>query len=149
MHAISSAPQSGPWKAPPHKSWKEKYYLKKPGTSLCPNSLCIILLCRACLSKRCMTMRCCGEMRGVSQPEERVAITRLGLGSMLAVDDERRDRAIWVLVIRVEGCPRQSGRAYCCLRWSRRVSFWVVVWLGSEAQLPSGCLVVTRSRFGL
>lgn len=42
-----------------------------------------------------MTMRCCGEMRGVSQPEvARVAMTRLGLGSMLAVDEERRERAV-------------------------------------------------------
>jgi hypothetical protein len=72
---------------------KRTSYLKNSGTSLCPNSLCIILLCRACLSKRCMTIRCCGEMRGVSQPDERVAITRLGLGSMLAVDEERRERA--------------------------------------------------------
>lgn len=70
----------------------------------------------------------------MSQPEERVAITRLGLGSMLAVDEERRERAVWVLIsmLRVGGYGRMGG-AYCCLRWSRRVSFWVVVWLGSEA----------------
>jgi hypothetical protein len=89
-----------------HRGRKKKErasYLKKPGTSLCPKSLCIILLWRACLSKRCITMRCCGEIRGVSQPEERVAITRLGLGSMLAVDEERRERAIWVSVLRVGG----------------------------------------------
>ena len=43
-----------------------------------------------------MTMRCCGEMRGVSQPQdERVAMARLGLGSMLAVEEERRERAGW------------------------------------------------------
>jgi hypothetical protein len=69
------------------------FYLKNPGTSLCPNNLCINLLCLACLSKRCMTMRCCGEMRGLSQPDERVAMTRRGLGSMLAVDEERSERA--------------------------------------------------------
>jgi len=71
----------------------EHVYLKNPGTSLCPNNLCINLLCLACLSKRCITMRCCGDMRGVSQPEERVAITRRGLGNILAVDEERSDRA--------------------------------------------------------
>jgi hypothetical protein len=68
-------------------------YLKNPGTSLCPNSFCITLPCLACLSKRCITMRCCCEMRGVSQPEERVTATRRGLGSMLAVEEERRERA--------------------------------------------------------
>ena len=63
-----------------------------------------------------MTMRCCGEMRGVSQPEERVAITRLGLGSMLAVDEERRERAVWVLIsmLRVEGMGEWEGRTVVC-----------------------------------
>lgn len=68
-------------------------HLRKPGTSLCPNNLCINLLCLACLSKRFMTRRCCCEIRGVSHPVERVATTRLGLGSMLAVEEERRDSA--------------------------------------------------------
>lgn len=40
-----------------------------------------------------MTVRCCWVIRGVSQPEERVATTRRALGSMLAVDEERRERA--------------------------------------------------------
>ena len=88
-----------------------------------------------------MTMRCCGEMRGLSQPEERVAITRLGLGSMLAVEEERRERALrgissglwW---FGMKGLLGGLGRAYCCLRWSRGGSSWVKSrwrWLGWEA----------------
>jgi hypothetical protein len=43
-----------------------------------------------------MMMRCCCDIRGVSQPDERVgAAVRRGLGSMLAVEDERRERAAW------------------------------------------------------
>lgn len=57
-----------------------------------------------------MTRRCCCDIRGVSQPDERVAITRLGLGSMLAVDEERRERAAWELVYaRFEVCVGMGG----------------------------------------
>ena len=61
-------------------------------------------------------------------------MTRLGLGSMLAVDEERRERAlrgVSVGVLRVWGMwllfllvVLVFGEAYCCLRWSRRVSCW-------------------------
>jgi hypothetical protein len=41
-------------------------------------------------------MRCCCDILGVSQPDERLgAAARRGLGSMLAVEEERRERAAW------------------------------------------------------
>lgn len=41
-----------------------------------------------------MTRRCCGEIRGVSQPVVRFAgVGWRARGSMLAVEEERRERA--------------------------------------------------------
>jgi hypothetical protein len=56
-------------------------------------------------------MRCCCDILGVSQPDERLgAAARRGLGSMLAVEEERRERAAWrVNYGRVEGILYDLG----------------------------------------
>lgn len=73
-----------------------------------------------------MTRRCCGEIRGVSQPVVRFAgAVWRDRGSMLAVEEERRERAGGV--VSVEGMEGSEGvkwgRTDCCLRRSGGVSF--------------------------
>lgn len=49
----------------------------------------------------------------MSQPEERVGRTRLGLGSMLAVEEERRERAVRVLMFSCGGEGRGEWEGVC------------------------------------